>query len=403
MIDFISELRDNFRVADAADILLVSMAIYFGLLWLKQTASRLVFLGAMVLAAIYFIARVYDLYMTSVLFNAFLAVLLIAFVVVFQEDIRRAFERLASFPLLHSRRQLSNASTEMLVEATFALAAERRGALIAIKGREPLERHIQGGIPLGGKMSQDLLFSIFDPHSQGHDGAVLIEDHLVTSFAAHLPLSKSRKELDSQGTRHQAALGLSECSDALVITVSEERGTVTIAQNGVLHEIQSADELRDRLEHFYGESFPATSGPAWKKLLLRNYQLKAMALFLACASWAVFAYRTETIQRTFDVPIEYREVPESVKLSSTVPIQARLTLSGSERAFQFLTPGVLKVSVDLSATAEGKDVYSITEEHIQVPANLAIFRIEPRTIYIEFEREPEPAPKTEPKEDDKGG
>lgn len=127
MIDSFHELRESFRVADAADILLVSMAIYFGLLWLKQTASRLVFLGALFLAVTYFLAHFFDLYMTSVLFNAFLAILLIAFVVVFQEDIRRASERLASFPLLRSRQKLSDAWIEILIEATFALAAERRG------------------------------------------------------------------------------------------------------------------------------------------------------------------------------------------------------------------------------------------------------------------------------------
>src|SRR5919106_5454924 len=117
---------------------------------------------------------------------------------------------------------------DTLTEATAHMASLKTGALIAIRGREPWASQIHGGIELGGAVSAPLLYSIFNPDTPGHDGAVLIEDDRLTRFAAHLPLAEELPEVSRYGgTRHAAAVGLSQECDALVIVVSEERGTIS--------------------------------------------------------------------------------------------------------------------------------------------------------------------------------
>lgn len=389
MVDFLNEFGRSFRVSDAADILLVAVAIYFTLIWLKQTASRSVLIGVGVLVGIYFLARAFDLYMTSVLFNAAFAGLVVALVVVFQHDIRRAIERIAvlgRLPRLSRTTTVAPSEIDSLIEAAFTLASDKRGALMVLKGREEIESHVDGGIGLDGRLSKPLLYSIFDPNSAGHDGAVLIDSCAVRKFAAHLPLSHKRSEL---GTRHSAAVGLSECCDALVIVISEERGVVSVAERGRLEECHSPADLKTRVERFLRKKFPQSSEPAWKTLLKQHFKTKLTALFLACLAWGVVGSTRETIQRTFVVPIEYRKVPENVILKDHVPTETRVTFSGSERAFQFLAPSVLKVSLDLSEAARGKDAFTITDKQVRHPSNLTVYRVEPRAITLTLDQKPD--------------
>ena len=109
---------------------------------------------------------------------------------------------------------------------------EKQVMELIAEGKDPIARHVMGGIELGGKISEPILKSIFDPHSPGHDGAVIVEHDQISLFAAHLPLSKDFQQLANVGTRHSAALGLAELSDALCIAVSEERGTISVARAG---------------------------------------------------------------------------------------------------------------------------------------------------------------------------
>jgi DNA integrity scanning protein DisA with diadenylate cyclase activity len=129
-------------------------------------------------------------------------------VVVFQQDLRRLFERIAA---LGFRRRLLPAgpdAIDTLVRAIAHLAEHRRGALIVLPGREAVAGHVQGGLPLRADITEPLLLSLFDPHSPGHDGAVIVSGDRLMQFAVHLPLSTDHAQLGQRGTRHAAALGL---------------------------------------------------------------------------------------------------------------------------------------------------------------------------------------------------
>src|SRR5438874_1549479 len=213
-------------LSEVIDIIFVAILLYTAIVWAQRTRAVFVVRGIVILGAIYIIARYLDLQMTAWVFQGFFAIFLIMIVVIFQEELRQLFEQIAVWSLARKRiPPLGSTTTDILVRTLADLAKEHVGALVVIRGNDPLERHITGGIPLDGKLSGPLLKSIFDPHSPGHDGAVMIEQDHITRFAAHLPLSKDLRQLANVGTRHSAALGLAELADALCLVVSEERGT----------------------------------------------------------------------------------------------------------------------------------------------------------------------------------
>ncbi len=378
------ELTRNFRIADLFDIGIISVCIYSAIVWFRRTTSRSVVIGILLLMGVYLLARTFDLYLTSLLFQAFFAVLLVALVVVFQEEIRRAFERIAIWGTFRDRRRFAALpGIDALLEGVSTLAANRTGALIVIRGREPLDRHVEGGIPLYGRVSKPLLYSIFDRHSPGHDGAVLIEGDRISKFGAHLPLSKNLTQIGSLGTRHAAALGMSECSDAFVIAVSEERGTIHVAQDGQMKLIHSVAELKTRLEQFYAERFRQELESSLQRPFRQNARIKILSLVLACLGWYLLAYRSDTLQRTFVVPIEHRGLPEGWYLEGPKPLEARVTLSGSSRAFDLLNPNMLVLSLDLAKVRDGTQQVLLTEEQLRKPANLTVYRIDPAVLMLE--------------------
>jgi len=386
---FFDEFLRTFRIVDVIDVLVVSVFLYSALLWFKQAATRGVLIGVAALAAIYFVARALDMYLTSLAFQTTFAVLLFALIVVFQEDLRRVFDRLSAIHSVRLRRMPTfDVDLDGLVESAFKLASMRTGALIVLTGRDPLERHLDSGIELHGKLSRPLLYSIFDATSPGHDGAVIIDRNRIEQFGAHLPISKNRKEISGRGTRHSAALGIAERTDSLTIVVSEERGVVSVAEHGKLSEAKSPAALKSRLEKFLVAKFPRQDQSIWKAFIFQHGLLKLLALLFAVAAWFLLAYDPSTIQRTFVVPIEYRNVPASLYLDQFAPSEARVTLSGSERHFRFLDPGSLTISVDVAGARLGLYEIVITEENLRIPASLDLYRIAPSPIRLFFRSQP---------------
>ena len=407
---FIDELRRTFRIADAFDIALITLFLYTVLVWFRTTASRSLAIGLSVLAALYVLARAFDLYLTLLVFHGAFAVMLVMLVVVFQEDLRRMLERLASWGAMPKLKSQPDVHPEInvLVESVFRLAETKTGALIVIKGREPLERHLDGGIFLEGRPSKPLLYSLFDSSSPGHDGAVVIEDARIRMFGAHLPISKNQNEIRGRGTRHSAALGLSEQSDALVVVVSEERGVVSVAERGKLRECKNASELKGAVEDFFENHFPRAATNATRQFLLRHWPLKVSAAALAVVAWFTFAYQPGTIQRTFVAPVEYRNVPQGLMVDNLASTEGRITLSGFERGFRFFEPASLKITVDLTGFRPGALEIPVTEKEVRVPANLSIYRIEPRQLYVPLREQrveqPPPSDSQQPhREDDTTG
>lgn len=386
---WLENIQSNFRLVDVLDIAIVAVFVYGVLRWLRQRATLAVLVVLSIVVALYAAARLFNLYLTLSLFQAGLTVVLLALVLVFQEDLRRAAERLAAWrPVGRGRPPVDQQECfDAVIEAAAHLAEERTGALIVFGGREPLERFVRGGVPLKGRLSVPLLLSLFDTDSPGHDGAVLIENERISRFGVHLPLTARTGEVESGGTRHAAALGLAESCDALVVVVSEERGTIGVAEEGRLEICESIAQLKDRLERHRRRSHPPdTQRPRLYRRLLEDRGSKLAAVGIACVAWLLFAYRVESVQRTIILPVEYRNLPEGWGLDEPGPPQARVTLSGSERVFSRLDRSSLVLAVDMSGAEVGPLEIELTEDHLELPAGLTVNQIEPRAVRVTIYR-----------------
>jgi len=374
----------NIHFADILDILVIMLLIYAALIWFRQTSARFVIIGIFILGLVYIVAKYLGLYLTTAVFQAFFAVFFIALVIIFQEELRHFFEKVALWGTWRGRRKLGSkhAVVEVIVRTIANLSQKCVGALIVFRGEDPLDRHLDGGIDLQGEPSEQLLESIFDPHSAGHDGAVIIDNTIMERFGAYLPLSKDLKQISQFGTRHTAALGLAERCDALCVIVSEERGTIAIASEGRIHSAISLTQLNNLLEKFYNEKFPLDKTRVGSSWFSSNLKEKAFALILACALWGVFGQRTETIRRDLVIPVEYRNLSHMLTIEEPKRKVVSVTLSGLERAFDLLEPRTLKVSFDMTQIKPGQQSLVVTRQDVRFPANLVLERIEPSTLKL---------------------
>lgn len=381
---FFGDVWANLRWVDVIDVLVVTVIFYTAITWFRTARSRFVLIGLGVLGALYVVARALDMYLTLLLFQAAITVAVFALVVIFQEEIRRAFERLGSTHRLKFRRSQGTSSdiAQVVVQTLSALAHQKTGALVVFKGTEPLERHLSGGIELDGQLSPALLQSIFDSSSAGHDGAVIIDSGLVRKFAVHLPLASNRSPETQTGTRHAAAVGLSERSDAFVVVVSEERGTLSVAKDGRLT-VVAPDVLRSRLNAFLRDVSPAPKAEGVVRRMFSDPGAKAMSLAMAVATWLfLFGSHGEVSARTYTVPVGYHDLPDGWILEEPKPLQARITLSGNDRAFQQIDPSSLMISLDASHIRAGAQKLSIQEKSLSLPPRISLHSVEPEVVTV---------------------
>ncbi len=385
----LDDLLLNVRVADVLDVALATIVISLALQWLRRRATHAVAMAVVGSVAIYMLARLMGMYLTLAVFQVGLTVFLLLLLIVFQQDIRYELERL-SVSRLFSRRRVPSDSGRFvsdLMEGVALLAEQGIGALIVLKGRQPLDRHTRGGVRADSLLTTPLLHSIFSPKSQGHDGAAVIEKDRLASFGVHLPLSTRLSKVPNGGTRHAAALGLSERTDSLVIVVSEERGSISVADGDDLAAIESADELRTRLQDFLRQrsTIAKRGGSFWSRM--GNVAINTCALLIACSLWLVFAFRIETIQQTVaDVPVEFRNLPDEWRLEEIDPDTVDLKLTGLERAFGQLDPQKLKVSLELRDLSDGDRDVTIAPEDVNLPPDITLRLVDAPTVRVNLQR-----------------
>jgi len=392
MEDILRYLVSEVRWADLLDIAIVSVLIYGILIWLRQRASRTLGMVIIILASAFALANSLDLYLTKMAFHYGMIGILLAFAIVFQDDLRHGFERLANIRWLSRSSQMipSQAFVEELTEAIVELAQERIGALIVLPGRQSLDRHVRGGVAVDAKVSKPLLMSIFHPKSLGHDGAILITQGRIAKLGVQLPLTRRVEELQASGMRHAAAMGLAECCDAMIVVVSEERGTITLALD---HEFKAIDsvELAERLRRHLGDQPRREDQPRRARVI--NQLTQAVAIAAAVCLWWAFAVQVDTIQRTFVVPVEYRNLPPQWEIDSPKPNYIELTLSGSQPAFRLLDPTAVRVSLEITQVNEDRLISLPAETNlINVPAELSVEQIKPSNIIVSIRKKAEAKP-----------
>lgn len=230
---------------DLVEILLVAFLLYRILLVIHRTRAMQIMLGVVLLAFTYGMARLLDLILIRTLLEAAFQYGAIAALVVFQPELRAALARLGQNRMVRAFQRLEGSKVaDEIVEATERLARARHGAIIAIQQEVGLDEYAETGSAVEAPVSAEMLVTIFTPYSPLHDGAVLIAGDRIRSAGAILPLTQSPVIDRSLGTRHRAALGLSEETDAIVIVVSEETSQVAVALAGTLERAVSPERLR---------------------------------------------------------------------------------------------------------------------------------------------------------------
>ena len=251
MAELMNNLSSTF--ISIIDILLVATLIYYLLYLLKGTRSARIAFGIVMLILLYFIADRFQLQTMAWLLQNFLTYIVIAIIVIFQADIRKALATFGRNPFLDFFR-IGEKGAGYLVELQRAvnfLAQRNIGALIVIERELELKNLIETGIQIDAQIKSDLLVSIFNTRSPLHDGAVILSGGRIASAGAILPLSARADISKEYGTRHRAALGLSEETDAVIIVVSEEQGSVSLASDGRLVKLDTPLELEKRLKQLF--------------------------------------------------------------------------------------------------------------------------------------------------------
>jgi len=371
------------RPTDLVDILIVAVLLWTGLAWVRHARGRIALAGVAIAAALFLLARQLELQMTVWILQGFFAVGVLVLVVVFQDDLRRGLEQLAVWGLRRRQQAAPADAVDALVGAVRRMAAERTGALIVIPGREPLERHVAGGIDLDGKLSEPLLLSLFDPHSPGHDGAVLVEGDHVRRFALHLPLSTDAQQLGGGGTRHAAALGLAERSDALCIVVSEERGTVSVARDGRLTRLSGPEALAAELRRFLQRVPERREGGGVLRVVARRWPEALVAIGASAALWFLLVPGSAVDRFTRRVPVVVDNLPPGWTLESVEPAEVEVVFEGSRRSL-FFGRGNAKAEVHVDALLAqlGRRTFELDEGDVRPPEGWRVLAIDPDRVKL---------------------
>lgn len=266
----------------------------------------------------------------------------------------------------------------IIAESVYELAQKKIGALIVLPLKKSVENVVQGGVEVNGKLSKEMLISIFWPNNPVHDGAVIIEGDEITRAGVILPLSQQKDFPFLFGTRHRAALGVTELTDALVIVVSEERGKVSVFKEKQFHEISDRPALKKFLDDH------ATDGSTRKGLRGQTIEIAAAAVIsivFITGLWMNFSKGMETLA-TYTVPVEFMLSDQKMEIVSSSASNIKLLVSGSRPLISSINPEQVKVKLNLSSAAVGINRMSVTNENILLPPGVRLKSIEPSAVDI---------------------
>ena len=241
------EVIENLRLADAADILIVTVLVYSVINLIRGTRAVQMLIGLTVLAAMFGASQYVELYTLSWLLRSFLISLPLVLVIIFQSDIRRALTQVGRGRIFGGDRRERTQVIEEVTRAAVMLASRRIGALIVLEREVGLNEFLEAGTVVDARVTRELLTAIFLPQSPIHDGAVIVRRGRIEAAGCFLPLTSNPVVSKSLGSRHRAGIGITEETDAAVIVVSEEEGTISLVREGRITRDVDAATLRTTL------------------------------------------------------------------------------------------------------------------------------------------------------------
>lgn len=264
----------NLMWTDVIEIIIISVLLYNVLVWIKTTRAWALMKGILVILVFVLVAAVFN--MTTILWivKNLSIVAVTAVIVVFQPELRKALESLGKKNVFSNLFQFETAkiaeelfsdeTREGIIQAAYIMGRAKTGALIVIERSDSLVEYEKTGITLDSIVSSQLLINVFEHNTPLHDGAVIVRQNRIVAATCYLPLSDNRALSKELGTRHRAAVGISEATDSLTVVVSEETGRVSVAMGGELFRNLDADELREKLEQIQNKVYEEKKLLFWK-------------------------------------------------------------------------------------------------------------------------------------------
>ena len=381
----------NLRPQDVLDILFLTVVAYHLYLWFRGTKALKALVGLLVLGIIFTLARTWGLFLTTWFFQILWQVLVILLIILFQSEIRQALERVNPLQMIGLRKaSIPEKWIPGFTQAIFSMAQRKIGALVIIERSERAEEFVAEGQPLEGEPTPELLMSIFQKESPLHDGATMIRDGRIVQVACYLPLSPDEGLPKHWGTRHRAALGLSERCDAWVVVVSEERGEVSLAREKEMVPIKDPQEL----SRFLTEAVtrPSQGKVAWqgkiRSLVLNQWRAKLGTLFLISLLWLLFAGQQD-FEATFAISLQLAGMPAQMEVLQPVNPKVRITVRGLRKDASTLSEKNVLAELDLSMVSLGRRIFPITRENIRLPNDrIQVIRIEPNQLEFKLKEKP---------------
>jgi diadenylate cyclase len=373
----------NFRIQDLLDILFLTVLAYYLFLWFRGTKAFNALVGLIALGIVFTLAQAWGLFMTTWVFQIFWQVLVILLIILFQSEIRQVLEKVDPLQAFGFRKKIKPGKwVQGFSEGVFTLAEKKIGALVIIERQDSVEQWITGGRELEGQAGREILLTVFQKDSPLHDGAAVVRNGRMILVACYLPLSSDEGLPDVWGTRHRAAMGLSEKCDAMVIAVSEEKGEVTFFFQKKATLLDSPDQLSLRLQETLQPVLPQK--PGWKKrglsLMVHRWKTKAGTLALVLALWLLLAGQ-QNFEVLLTLPLHATNIPAEMEITEPLQPQVRIRVRGLRKDAGTLSEKNVRVVLDLSAAAAGRRTFLITREEILLPnERVSIVSIEPSQI-----------------------
>jgi diadenylate cyclase len=368
------------RWQDVVDVLLNSYILFRLYVLFRGTNVIRVIAGIALLWIFQRIAVQLGLIVTSWAMQGIIAGAALIIIIVFRNEIRNVLQAKNIRGIVWGFHGPSaRTPIDAIVEGVYDLARKRTGALIVLPGKEDIDETVQGGVKWQGLISREMLGSIFFNGNPVHDGAAVVVGDRVTRVGAILPLSQ-RDDLPRKfGTRHRAAVGLTEQSDALVIVVSEERGEVVGVKKNDITPIGDNVALKKMLRAHLGMA-PETEAHTKRESM--ELTVAAAVCFVCMAGvWFSFAKGMETLTN-LQVPLEYINRDSRMQILSASENNIRLHLSGSGALINSIKPEQVRVKLDLSHAVNGENTFTITRDNIVMPPGLRLNRIEPPVVKV---------------------
>ena len=383
------EIFDSLSATNFIDIGLIALLVYCLVFWFKGTRSLQIIGSIIGIGVFYFIATKLGLILTSVLFQYLWAAIIVVLVIVFQPEIRQMLDRASPFRHLMSSKvnDVKKSLIDEVVNAVVELAREKTGALIVFQRDDRLDNLALKGKDLDCIISAELVEALFQKDSPLHDGAILIDKGRIVAAGCILPLSRDEDLSRRYGTRHRAAIGITERSDAVSIVVSEERGEVSLVCAGQIISFKKRTEFVAALEKLLtnGQMVEdSDSSDGFFSLIASNWRLKLLSLITSIFLWFVIVGPQKS-ELGISVPIQYTNLPLAVEIIGQWMDRLDVRVRGSASSLDNLSPGSVRAVVDLSKVLPGLNFFRISSDKILVPPGITIAQIRPSDLQLNIE------------------